>query len=128
MLWLNFVLGMPFSLRQRRLAKARPSMSKQEFIDRTASSTIGKSAASMVWQKLRDAAIIDAFTPYPDDDLLNIYGLADEDLDEDIILDTLKALKRAIPGESFLKSMGPIKCPADIVRLVESQPDTAKRD
>ena len=77
---LKFVFGMPFSLRQRRLAKGRPSMSKQEFVDRTASSEIGKAAASMVWEKLRDVAIVDTFAPYPDDDLLRTYGLADEDL------------------------------------------------
>lgn len=100
-------------------------MSEQEFVDRTASSEIGKSAASMVWEKLRDVAIVDIFISYPDDDLLRTYGLADEDLDEDIILEILKALNRTVPGEDALHMIGPIELPVDIVRLVESQPERA---
>ena len=123
MSFLKFVFGMPFSLRQRRLESRRPPMSKQEFVERVASSEIGKSAASKVWEKLLDAAAINTFIPYPDDDILYTYGLADEDLDEDIILEILDALNRAVPSKHALRISGPIKSAADIVRLVESQPN-----
>lgn len=119
---LKFVFGLPFSLRQRRLAMARPSISKQDFVDRSASSELGKAAASILWDKLIELRVVDELTPYPDDDLLHTYGLADEDLDEDIILDILKSLNRTVPSENVVRTVGPINSPLDIVRLVESRP------
>jgi hypothetical protein len=117
---LKALVERPLLLKQRRLAANRPAMPKEQFIDTIASTELGRSAASMLWRKLVEATICDQFTPYPDDDLLKAFGLAEEDLDEDIILDIIKATGSVIPDRSMLKSFGSVNTPSDIIRLIEA--------
>lgn len=88
---LKRLLEMPFSGRQNRLANSRPAMSKERFVDAIASSGQGRMAAEVLWDKLVEARVCDRFTPYPDDDLLKVFGLAEEDLDEDVFLEIIEA-------------------------------------
>lgn len=78
----------------------------------------------MLWDKLNESAIVNGFTPYPEDDLLHVYGLAEEDLDEDIILDIIKRLGLPIPSHDTVERIGPIQKPADVIRLIEAEQAT----
>jgi len=74
----------------------------------------------MLWGKLAETIICDQFTPYPDDDLLKAFGLAEEDLDEDVILEIVKATGSVVPDRDMLAKFGPVNTPADIIRLIEA--------
>jgi hypothetical protein len=121
---IQFVVGLPFSIRQRRLAEIRAPLSKDEFTIRIASSEIGKKAADMLWCKLKESAMVEEFTPYPEDDLLHTYGLAEEDLDEDIILAIITCLGVSAPRPDLVRKIGPIRTPIDVIRLIEAEPAT----
>ena len=62
----------------------------------------------------------DGFSPYPSDRLLKVYGLAEEDLDVDVIMDILKRLNCRAPDQATVNAIGAINTPADIVRFVEA--------
>ena len=102
------------------MARARAPMTKEAFVNQSASTELGRSAAAMLWDKLVALKAHDEFSPYPSDELLRVYGVAEEDLDIDIILDILKALNCRIPGNETLQQIGPINTPRDVVRLVEA--------
>lgn len=117
---LKYLLEMPFSRRQRTLASERSPISKRCFIDGTASTDFGKMVASKLWDKLNLVKTIEELTPYPEDSLLDVYGLAEEDLDEDIILSLISDTGAAVPSIESLHDFGEIKTPLDVVRLIET--------
>lgn len=116
---LKSLFEMPFSARQRRLAASRPPLSKDDFIAKIASDDRGRGAAALLWDKLNAAKVREELSPYPDDDLLRVYGLADEDLDEDIILAIIRDVGVPVPDREMLASFGQVSTPSDIVRLIE---------
>lgn len=117
---LKQLLEMPFSTRQTRLAKSRSRLSREEFIAKTSSTALGKLASNLLWEKLQSEKVVDEFSPGPDDDLLKIYGLADEDLDEDVILSIMQQIGAPVPSADMLREFGPVNTPLDIVRLIET--------
>ena len=119
MVGVRFILQFPFSLRQRRLTASRRPMSRDEFIEAVSSTEDGRNAATMLWNKLNEFRAWDGFTPYPSDDLGRVYGMAEEELDEDTVLDILEKTNTPIPSPEFLEKFGPLKTPQDIIRLVE---------
>jgi len=94
-------------------------MSKGQFLDAVASSDLGRAAADMLWEKLLEVRADDQFCPYPDDDLLQVFGLAEEDLDEDVILEIITLTGSAVPSRDMLAKFGPVNTPADIIKLIE---------
>lgn len=87
-----------------------------------ASTERGRVAAAMLWDKLSEAVVYERFTPYPDDDLLTTFGLAEEDLDQDIVLDLVLKTASVVPSREMLKRFGPVNTPADVIRLIEATP------
>jgi hypothetical protein len=83
---LDQVLQWPLYKRQRALAANRPVLTKNDFVGQISTTAIGRAAAELLWEELEALKVVDEFHPDPLDDLLKVYGLADEDLDEDIIL------------------------------------------
>ena len=80
------ILALPFTLRQQRLAKYRPPMGESEFVKQIGVKGGDEEAAILIRNYLLDWIYTDGFTPYPDDNLGHIYGIAEEELDEDLIL------------------------------------------
>jgi len=113
------ILEQPFLGRQERLAAGRLTMSKTDFVNNLASSEIGRRAALLLWDKLQDEKCSKDFYPHPDDNLANVFGLAEEDLDEDIILYIFRSLDITPPDSKVMMAFGPIETPRDIVRLIE---------
>ena len=109
----------PVWLKQRNLAVGRLPISKERFVSAVSSTELGRVAAWMLWEKLRHEVVYDGFTPYPDDDLLKVFALAEEDLDEDIILEIISATGSIIPDSDMLCCFGAVKTPYDIIRLIE---------
>lgn len=111
-------LARPFSTRQLALAKDRPPLSQSDFVSQIAMSGGADDAAIIVHEKLQDWIYHDGFSPYPDDSLCSVFGIAEEELDEDIILDVLTKLGLSTPPRQLVESFGPIDTAADIARFV----------
>ena len=112
--WLRFHLG----YRQRRLARERKPMSKTDFVEDIASTGGLPEAAERVWDAIDDFGTEPGFSLYPDDDLLRIIGIAEEDLEDDVIIKTCNDLGLSIPSQELVDRLGTINTPRDVVRLV----------
>jgi hypothetical protein len=115
---LDFVVQLPFSWRQRRARALRDEMTRERFVAELASGDAEELAARLLWDKLVDIAVVPDFRPSPDDNFLYIYGLADEDLDDDLILRILTTLKRNPPPPPLVRRIGPISSPRDFMKLM----------
>lgn len=115
---LDFVVQLPFSWRQSRARALRENMTQEKFSAALASDDVEERAARLLWDKLIEAAVVEDFRPGADDDFLRIYGLADEDLDEDIILAILVDLGFEVPEPSLIEQVGAIKTPREFIQLV----------
>lgn len=115
---LQAAFALPFSLRQRRLAKQRPPMEECTFVERIAAEGGDEDAARMVRTRLIDWVYVSGFTPYPDDRLSQIYGITEEELDDDLILQILRNLKIEPPTFEVLRVFGDIDSPVRIAQLV----------
>jgi hypothetical protein len=111
---------MPLARRQQQLTASRPALTELDFVNQTASNEMGRVAAGLLWKKLAERKFCDEFCPYPSDDLLRVYGLAEEDLDMDVIREIMKAVNCQIPDRETLRAIGPINTPRDVIRLVEA--------
>jgi hypothetical protein len=111
------ILDWPFRGRQQRAMKAREGYSKDDFREHLSNAGGDTEVIEEVWTILKDHAI-DGFKPKPEDNLQYIYGLAEEDLDEDVILRLLQAYSCRIPSESELASMKPVDTVQDLVLFV----------
>lgn len=115
---MKLIGNLPFSLRQRKLIHTRKAMSREEFIESIVNKGGDGEAASMLWEAIFSSRVIDGFTPYPDDSLGHLFGIAEEDLDEDIIMRIFHELNIPLPNTSFVKSFGPIDTALDVARLI----------
>lgn len=115
---LQSILALPFSRRQTQLAKVRAPLSEDEFATRISDDGGDREAAIFVYRKLSEWVYTKGFTPYPDDSLGRIYGIAEEELDEDLILEAFNALAVVPPGEEQLKAFGPVDTPLQVAKLI----------
>lgn len=115
---LQGILALPFSHRQKRLMKSRPALSMDEFVRQVSDAGGDREAAAAVHRKLMDWAYVDGFTPYPEDSLGQVYGIAEEELDEDFILDILNVLSVPLPSKERLSAFGPVATPLQVAQLV----------
>jgi hypothetical protein len=116
---LAILVQLPFSWRQLKVRARRNDMTRERFVAALATNDAEELAAGILWDKLTEVAVIPDFRPDPDDDFLYLYGLADEDLDEDIILEILTLLGLKPPSPSELQTVGQISSPRDFIRLVK---------
>lgn len=114
---LQRLLSMPFYDRQRKLARERPPLTKEEFISRVEIAGGDIEAATALYGKLEEWVVADEFTPYPEDSLLTVYGIAEEELDEDIILQIFDKLKIPLPSPASIAAFGIVDTPISIARL-----------
>ena len=86
---LKFYLGLPCSARQRSLFRTRPPMDKSAFISSVIECGGDEDAAGFVWESLAQWILFDGFTPNPEDSLYRVFGIAGEEVDDDIVLNYL---------------------------------------
>lgn len=115
---LQGILALPFSRRQKRLMKSRSPLSEGDFVDQVIAEGGDREAAIIVYRKLREWTYAEDFTPYPEDSLGQIYGIAEEELDEDLILDTLNGLRVTPPSKERVATFGPVDSPLRVAQLV----------
>ena len=113
--WIRNIVEWPIRGRQQALMRARQSYSKEEFIGFFAGRGIASEIADEVWKILTENAAIGGFKPHPEDDLLKVYGLAEEDLDEDVVLELLQRCGCRIPPPAEIDGLKPLTTVADLV-------------
>jgi hypothetical protein len=113
------IMDWPFRGRQLRAMKARESYTKNNFQEQLSDAGGDNEVIEEVWAILTDHAI-DGFKPKPEDNLQYIFGLAEEDLDEDVVLKLLEVYSCRIPNESELASMKPVDTVQDLVMFVSA--------
>lgn len=111
------LLGWPFLGRQRKLAEQRTSYSKDQFLQYFDDLDVDRNVVSDIWDELSPWICHDSFKPMPDDNLAEVFGIVDDDVD-DFVLDILKKHLYEIPPPSVTLKMPVIATVADIVRTV----------
>ena len=115
---IQFLLGLPFSHRQRKLAASRPSIEKEQFVSMISLDSADRSTAEKVWDALATCRVDEAFAPYPDDSLEHVYGIAEEELDQDLIARILKDLDLPIPDREFTLRFGVVDSPRRVAHFI----------
>lgn len=116
---LQRILDWPFRGRQLHAMKARESYTMSSFQEQLTDAGGDSEVIQEVWAILRDHAI-DGFKPKPEDNLQYIFGLAEEDLDEDVVLKLLKICNCRVPTEGELALMNPVDTVKDLVMFVSA--------
>lgn len=93
-------------------------MDESEFVQKIGAMGGDEEAAWLIRTRLLDWIYFAGFTPYPEDKLSQIYGIAEEELDEDLILGIFRHLKIEPPTAEALRAFGPINTPIQIAQLV----------
>lgn len=99
--------------------KTRERYTKDNFQEQLSDAGGDSEVIEDVWTILTDHAI-DGFKPKPDDNLQYIFGLAEEELDEDVILKLLQTYGCRIPNEREIASMWPVDTVQDLVLFVSA--------
>jgi hypothetical protein len=115
---LKFIMHVPFSVRQARLARSRRSLSKDDFVREIGLQGGDADAAAFIWDLLREWTNVDGFTPYPMDSFASVFGLAEEELEEDLIVGVLRLLNARMPDQQDASAFGPIDTPLQAAKFV----------
>lgn len=112
------IVQFPFRQRQRRARAQRGWVTSDVFCQALGIRPDERPIAESIWDLLVEAAVIDDFRPLPDDSFLHMYGLAEEDLDEDIILKLLTRFGLAPPKDHVVDEVGEIASPIELMQLI----------
>lgn len=112
------ILTLPFSLRQQRLARERAALSGEDFVRKVVEGGGDPEAARQFHERLKDWICADGFTPYPEDDLGRVFGMAEEELDEDFLLGVFTEIGVVPPDRAQMARFGRVDTPLAAARLV----------
>ncbi len=114
--WMSLknLLEQPFAGRQRRLMLERETYSKSDFVRHFG---VEADIAEEVWNTLSREAVVEGFKPMPQDHLIEVFGLADEDLD-DLVLGLLQRFGCRIPTPPETAEMPPVRNVGDVVAFI----------
>jgi hypothetical protein len=111
------VVEWPLARSQRRLVKERIPISEAMFLAHFQRAGIDGGVAAAAWRVLRSEALVDGFTRAPEDDLEQVFKIAEEDLD-DMVLALLRECQCRIPPPGETDAMAPVRTVEDLVRFV----------
>lgn len=114
----QFLLALPYSARQRKIGGERPRLSEDEFIHLVGASGGDRDAALAILEYLRDWIYVNGFTPYPNDSLSHTFGIAEEELDEDLILGVMEKSGLSIVDAEKLPLAGKVDTPMQVAILI----------
>ena len=103
---------------QERLASSRPIISKEQFVDALVSTGARADVSECIWELVASSVLFKGFSPYPDDSLLYTLGIAEEELEIDMISDTCRALALQLPSQDLIDQFGPIETPRHVALLI----------
>lgn len=104
----------PFRSRQQKRIQVQGDYSKERFVDYFVSKNISENISLVVWDLFTQEVCVDGFMPMPSDNIIELYGIADEEL-EDLLAEVMQACKRKLPNEKELEAMSPIVTINDLV-------------
>lgn len=107
----------PWSKRQENLQMLRSAYLRSSFVDEFGASPVSRKVAARTWDMLAAEAVVPDFRPMPDDDLLHVFGLADDDLDE-LVENLLTELEVRIPQPAEVEAMAPVRTVRDLIGFV----------
>lgn len=105
--------------RQAHLMLAEGERTPEAFARSCAGLGIDEDICQRTLSALGKVAAVDGFVPATCDDLLEVYGLADEDLDDDLVLPLLTQMACKIPTPAETSSMRPVRTVGDLVRFLQ---------
>ena len=111
-------LALPFSFRQSTLARKRHPISYSDFVSFVIQADGDAQAADLIFSKLQDWIYNEGFTAHPEDSLGMVFGIAEEELDEDIIFEMLVKLNIPIPTQQEVLAFGPIDSAVEVAQFV----------
>lgn len=105
--------------RQRNLALQRPPLTRQEFVEDIAASGGHRAAAELLWEKLIELRFDHDLTPYPDDNVVEVFAMDPEDKDDDLISAVCDSLGLEQPTQALVDGFGGIAdTPRQIATLI----------
>jgi hypothetical protein len=116
--WAVRMFQWPFLGRQRRLMRDRGSYTRADFAAFFTARGVPQQITDEVWNALVAEAAVEDFRPKPEDDLIKTFGLADEDLDEDVVLPLLERCGCRIPAADEVSALGPVATVGDLVGFI----------
>jgi len=118
-------VGWLLSLRTRRIAAARAGETFADFLSRFTDDDIPREVLVAVYYTFQDWWS-DEFEPFPvraNDDIADIFGMVDEDLD-DTIQHLVAECDRTLPDLEHLQQTPPVVTVEDLARFVAACPRT----
>ncbi len=109
----------PFDSRQLEVLSGRSHFDKQQFADHFLPIKVEENIPNSVWDILVSEHSIEGFKPFPSDDIIYMYGIADEDF-EDFVSDLIELCDREFPAKKELDCMDPIESVFDLVKFISS--------
>ena len=107
---IHFLLGVPFSIRQWRLARQGDNRSLEDGFSSPA-------ILEAVKEELREETYPSGFHVDRNDDLLKVYGLYGSDLDE-LILRIFAKLEISPPDTTILEGYPKVRTAGDLVKFI----------
>ena len=80
-------------------------------------------AAGIIWTHLEAWGLEPGFTPYPDDDLQAVFGIAEEELEIDLLGNLITRLSLPQPTTEMLREFGPLDTPLRVATLAKQLRD-----
>ena len=115
---LEKLVYLPFSLRQRRLARTRRPLSEAQFASQIADRGGDAQAALAIWRHLSQWISADGFAPDPSDSLGSVFGISEEELDEDLVLGVFAELGLKQPTTALAFEFGRLDTPLRVAQFV----------
>lgn len=112
------ILDFPFNIRQRKISQIREYIDEEKFIQDIVSNGGDRYVAKEIYLHLRNWICDNEFSSDIHDNLEIIYGIADEELDDEFIFKILNILNIHIPSYDFTNSFGKINTPLDVARFI----------
>ena len=92
-------------------------MKAGQFVRQIVGAGGGEDAVLFILDHLRDWVCVGSFTSYPHDIFSNIFGIAEDGLDEDMILGVIRRLGLSVKDVSSFRFAASVDMPVQIAKL-----------
>ena len=123
---IGFIVEWPTRRKQLELNRERNAFTSEAFRTHYRNDGIDAGVVDITWHRLRAEASVDDFRPLPQDDIYQVFRIAEEDLD-DLVLELLHAAGARIPSPAETETMVPVRTVDDLVRFVAQMAVEANR-
>ncbi len=113
-------------VRTRRIAASRPGENFDTFRSSFRPDEAPEDLLRIVYATFQQSSVVAAFPVRADDDIGDIYGMVDDDLD-DTILEVVAGSGRVLPPVEQLRRMRPVVTVRDLVSFITACPTMGDR-